>query len=68
LILRYFDPRLPMVIKTDPNNFTIGATILQVETGYLKSGAFHLRKMDNIEINYKIYNKEMLAIIFAVKK
>jgi hypothetical protein len=67
-ILRYFDPRLPMVIKTNASDFAIRAILSQVENGCLKPVAFHLRKMAKVEINYEIHDKEMLAIISAFKE
>jgi hypothetical protein len=67
-ILRYFDPRLLMVIETNVRNFAIGAILLQVKNGYLKLVAFHSRKMDKVEINYNIHDKEILAIISTFKE
>jgi hypothetical protein len=67
-ILRHFDPRLPTVIETDASDFLIGAILSQVKNGCLKHVAFHSRKMDKAEINYKIYDKELLAIISAFKE
>jgi hypothetical protein len=50
------------------SNFAIGAIPSQVEKGYLKPVAFYSRKMDKAEINYEIYDKEILAIISAFKE
>jgi hypothetical protein len=51
------------------NNFAIKVILLQVENSYLKLVPFHSRivyKVD-LKINYKIYDKEMPAIIFIFK-
>jgi hypothetical protein len=39
-----------------------------VENNCLKPVAFYSRNMDKVEINYKIHDKEMLAIISAFKE
>jgi hypothetical protein len=67
-ILRYFDSRLPSVINTDMTDFLIGAILLQVENSYLKPIAFGLRKIIKVEINYEIYNKEIVATISIFKE
>jgi hypothetical protein len=46
----------------------IGAILSQVEDGRLKPVAYHSRKMDKVEINYKIQDNEMLAIISSFKE
>jgi hypothetical protein len=67
LILRHFNPRLPMVFKTDMCHFAIRAILLQVDNGYLKPVAVYLRKINNANINYQIYEREILAIISVFK-
>ena len=37
------------------------------EKKYLKSVAYHLRKLTSTEINYEIHNKELLAIVKTLK-
>ena len=34
---------------------------------YLRSVAYHLRKLTNAEMNYEIYNKELLTIVNILK-
>jgi hypothetical protein len=36
--------------------------------GKLRLIAFYFRKLSNTEFNYKIYNKELLAIIAILKE
>jgi hypothetical protein len=62
-ILQHFDLKLPTVVETDASYFAISIILSQVEDSRLKPVAYHSRKMDKVEINYKIYDKEMLAII-----
>ena len=59
----------PTVIKTDASNYALGAVMLQeYEDGRLHPVAFHSRKFQPAEINYDIHNKEMLAIVAALKE
>jgi len=67
-ILRHFDPALPTVMETNASNFAIGAVLSQQVEGTLHPVAFHLRKMDKAKINYEIHDKEMLAVVSAIKE
>jgi hypothetical protein len=64
-ILRHFDPSLPVVLKADASDFTVGTVISQKdpENGVLHPITFHSRKFNLVELNCEIYNKEMLAIM-----
>jgi hypothetical protein len=63
-----FWPKLPIVVETNASEFVISTILLQVEDGYLKLVAYNSWKMDKIEINYEIYDKEMLTIISPFKE
>ena len=53
----------------DVLDYIIGVVISQLNSkGWLKPIAFYLRKIINAELNYKIYNKKLLAIIMAFKE
>jgi hypothetical protein len=67
-ILSHFDPKLPTVVETDISDFAIGAILSQVEDGRLKPVAYHSKKIDKVEINYLIYDKEMLTIMSSFKE
>jgi len=54
-------------METDASDFAIGAVLSQQVEGRLHPVAFHSRKMDKAEINYEIYDKEMLAVVSAFK-
>jgi transposase InsO family protein len=64
-ILRHFDPSLPVVLEADASDFAVGAVISQrdPESGLLHPITFHSRKFNSAELNYEIYDKEMLAIV-----
>jgi len=67
-ILAHFDATKPMIIETDPSDFTIGAILSQRDKeGRLHPVAFHSWKFQPAEINYEIHVKELLAIVDAFK-
>ena len=50
-------------------DYTIGIIISQPDSkGWLRFITFYSRKITSTELNYKIYNKELLAIIIVFKK
>jgi len=56
------------MIETDASDFAIGAILFQQdEERRLHQVAFHSRKFQPTEINYKIHNKERLAVVDAFK-
>jgi transposase InsO family protein len=66
-ILRHFDPSLETIIETDASDFAISAIISQYHDKILHPVAFMSRKMNSAELNYEIHDKELLAIIAAIK-
>ena len=64
-ILRHFDPSLAVVLETDASDYALGAAISQrgPDDGLLHPITFYSRKFNSAELNYKIYDKEMLAIV-----
>jgi hypothetical protein len=67
-ILKHFEPMRQNVVETDASHFAIGAVLSQVIDGRLHPIAFYSRKIDKAEINYDIHNKELLAIVAALKE
>jgi len=67
-ILKHFEPMRQIVVETDASNFTIGMVLSQVIDERLHPIAFDSRKMDKAEINYDIHDKELLAIVAALKE
>ena len=68
-VLIHFDTKLPIVVETDGSNYAITAILSQVtvEDGDLHPVAFHSHTMQPAELNYEIYDKELLAIYDAFK-
>lgn len=67
-ILRHFDPTKACVIEADASDYALGAVCSQYDdAGLLHPVAFYSRKLLPAEMNYQIYDKELLAIICALK-
>ena len=69
-ILKYPNPNLPFIIRTDASAFAIGAVLLQF---YYDSSKEHpvycvSRSLHNAELRYSVTEKEGLAVIFALNK
>jgi hypothetical protein len=63
-ILIHPDPAKPFIMETDASDFALGAIISQFGIdGLLHLVAFYSRKLTSAEINYQVYDKELLAII-----
>ena len=63
-ILIHSDFSKPFFMETDAFDFAFGVVLLQLGDGEkLHPVAFHSRKFSAAEINYKIYDKELLAIM-----
>ena len=57
------------MVEMDVLDYVIGVVLNQLNSkGKLRSVVFYLRKMTGLELNYEIYNKELLAIIAAFKE
>src|SRR5882672_6472984 len=68
-ILCYFDPSKLIILETDASDFAIGAIISQPDSeDKLHPIAFYSYKLQPAEINYEIYDKEILAIVNAFKE
>jgi len=55
-------------METDASGHAIGGVLSQEQDGKWKPIAFLLRTMQLAERNYKIYDKELLAIVEALSK
>ena len=68
-ILIAFDPEKEITVKIDALDYALSRTISQIrDDGKLHLIAFYLRKLTLAELNYKIYNKELLAIVECLKE
>jgi hypothetical protein len=63
-ILVHFHPEKPTVVETDASDFTLGVVLSQIQ----ETKRLHLRKFKPAEINYDVHDKEMLAIVTALKE
>ena len=55
-------------VETDASNFALGCVLSQYPGRRLHPVAFHSRKLNSKERNYKIHDKELLAIMEAFKE
>ena len=63
LVLRHFDPSLESFVEADASDSAIGGVLSQKHRGHLHPVAFQSRKLSPAELNYEIYDKEMLTIV-----
>ena len=68
LILKIYTLSLPTVVKIDALDFILGVYLVQKYLNGWHLVAYYSRKMTPLELNYDIYNKELLGIIAALKK
>ena len=66
-VLTHFNPENPIVVETDTSDYAITAFISQIspDDGDLHPIAFYSCGMKPPELNYEIYDKELLAIFEA---
>jgi hypothetical protein len=67
LILAHYNPDNPTILETDSSDYALGSILSQIDqsTGILHPIAFYSRSMIPAEMNYDIYNKELLSIYEA---
>jgi len=67
-LLTIFNLNLQTILEIDASNRVIAAAIIQVyDDGKIRSVAYYSRKIIGLELNYNVYNKELLAIIEAFR-
>jgi hypothetical protein len=68
-ILRHYDPNRPALLETDASDFAIAGIFSQkFEDGKLHPVSFLSQKLSQAELNYDVFDKEMLAIVFSPRK
>ena len=68
-ILVHNDPERLKRVETDSSDFAVGAVYSQLgEDGRWRPVAFFSRKLTPAELNYEIYDKELLAIVIALRE
>ena len=61
-------PSLLIVIKIDILDFILGVYLVQKHPDRQYLVVYYSRKMTPLELNYNIYNKELLGIVTVLKK
>jgi RNase H-like domain found in reverse transcriptase/Reverse transcriptase (RNA-dependent DNA polymerase)/Integrase zinc binding domain/Chromo (CHRromatin Organisation MOdifier) domain/Retroviral aspartyl protease len=66
-VLKVADPELSFRVTTDASDYALGAVLSQQEDGVDRPISFESRKLTPAEINYATHEKELLAIVHAIK-
>ncbi|MBW0561303.1 hypothetical protein O181_101018 [Austropuccinia psidii MF-1] len=62
------NPSLPTIVETDASDYALGAVLSQVSDSGKHPIAFDSRKLIPAELNYEIHDKELLGIVWALKR
>ena len=66
--LQHFQPDLPITVEADASDFALGCILSQPSSaGDVHPISFYSRKFTPAELNYLIYDKELMAIVAAFK-
>ena len=68
LILKIYTLSLLIVVETDTLDFILSVYLVQKYLDGWHLVIYYSYKMTLLELNYNIYNKELLGIITALKK
>ena len=68
LILKIYTLNLLTVVKTDVLDFVLGIYLVQKHPDGWHPVVYYSCKMTPPELNYNIYNKELLGIVTVLKK
>jgi hypothetical protein len=69
LILQHFDPDHPLMLETDALDYAIGAVCSQPDNAnVLHPLGYFSQKLKDVELNYDIHDKELLAIVEALNQ
>ena len=67
-ILKIYTPSLLTVVKMDVLDFILGVYLVQKYLDKWHPVTYYSRKMTPPELNYNIYNKELLGIVAVLKE
>jgi len=68
-VLRQYDPNIPALLGTHASDSTIaGILSQQFEDGKIHPVRCVLTKLNSAELNYDVYDKEMLAVVHSLNK
>ena len=68
LILKFYTLSLLIVVKIDILNFILSIYLIQKYLNRQYLVIYYSRKLTLLELNYNIYNKELLGIVTALKE
>ena len=68
LTLKIYTPSLPIVVEIDILDFVLGVYLVQKYLDRWHLVTYYSCKMTPLELNYNIYNKELLGIVAVLKK
>jgi hypothetical protein len=61
------DPSLPYIVATDASDYAIGAVLSQVQYGEERPIAFYSKSLNEVEGRWAAVEKELFAIVAAIK-
>ncbi|MBW0483886.1 hypothetical protein O181_023601 [Austropuccinia psidii MF-1] len=67
-VLSHFNPSLPTIVETDASNYALGSVLSQVSDSGKHPIAFDSCKFIPAELNYEIHDKELLGIVWDLKR
>ena len=68
-ILTIFDPERETILETNVSDYTIGACLTQKgDNSKIQTVAFYSRKITGPKLNYDIHDKELLAVVEALRE
>ena len=69
-ILAHYHPNRLTIVETDASDYAVAAVLSQIDptSSLMHPIAFFSRSMSSAELNYEIYDKELLAIFAAFKE
>ena len=68
LILKIYILSLPTVVEIDVSDFILGVYLVQKYLNRWYLVVYYSCKMTPLELNYNIYNKELLGIVVVFKE
>ncbi|MBW0577061.1 hypothetical protein O181_116776 [Austropuccinia psidii MF-1] len=67
-ILSHFDPSIPTIVETDASDYAFSAVLSQISDSGKHPIEFDSRKILPADLNYEIHEKELLGIVWALKR
>ena len=67
-VLAQYHPERPTRVETDSSGYSVGGALSQANGHVYQPVAFFSKRMTPAECNYEIYDKELLAIVVALRE